>query len=230
MSVITIPRRFNGPPDSANGGYTCGLFASAVGQPVRIRLKRPVPLETPLQVVQTGVSEWQLLDNEEVIATATPADVRAEAPAPPTFDAAVAASRRYPRPEDHDLPGCFVCGPARRPGDGLRVFAAAVEQRDIVAAPWEPDASLADNGQVRPEYIWAALDCPGAFTAKTDKYMLLGELAVRIDRRPRVNERCVVMGWSIGNEGRKHFAGTAVVGADRALCALGVATWIELKA
>src|SRR3954464_12677771 len=29
--VIAIERRFNGPPDSGQGGYTCGLVAEALG-------------------------------------------------------------------------------------------------------------------------------------------------------------------------------------------------------
>ena len=30
-STLTVPARFNGPPDSGNGGYTCGLLAEALG-------------------------------------------------------------------------------------------------------------------------------------------------------------------------------------------------------
>ena len=29
--TVTIPARFNGPPDSGNGGYTAGVLAAALG-------------------------------------------------------------------------------------------------------------------------------------------------------------------------------------------------------
>ena len=45
---IIIDRRFNGPPNSANGGYTCGLVGTALEAPsVRVSLRKPPPLEVP---------------------------------------------------------------------------------------------------------------------------------------------------------------------------------------
>ena len=44
-SLLCIDRRFNGPPDSGNGGYSCGLIAVAIGKPVKVRLVQPVPRE-----------------------------------------------------------------------------------------------------------------------------------------------------------------------------------------
>jgi hypothetical protein len=29
---MIVPARYNGPPDSGNGGYTCGLVAAIVGE------------------------------------------------------------------------------------------------------------------------------------------------------------------------------------------------------
>ena len=126
----------------------------------------------------------------------------------------------------HDV----VDGPERHRGDGLRIFAAAVPGRDIVAAPWLPDASLGDaNGKVKPEFIWAALDCPGAFAAiPYGRPALLGEFAVHVSRLVHVDEPCVVTGWKISVDGRKYRAGTALFDEDGELCAFGHATWIEL--
>lgn len=228
-SLITIGRRFNGPPQSGNGGYVCGAMAAAIGADVRVRLKQPPPLETPLALVCTDAREWRLLNGEDVVATAVAATVVTDVPAPPSFDAAVEASHNYPSAEEHVLPHCFVCGPARAAGDGLRIFAGRVAGTNVVAGPWVPDASIAAHGEIKPAFIWAAVDCPGAFAVMTDKPMLLGELAVRVDRPPAVNERCVVIGWPIAAEGRKYRVGTALFGADRGLCAVGLATWIELK-
>ena len=51
--TILIPERFNGPPGSANGGYTCGLVAGLVGaEEVRVSLRSPPPLDTPMAVLR----------------------------------------------------------------------------------------------------------------------------------------------------------------------------------
>ncbi|MFL6623832.1 MAG: hypothetical protein ACJ8NR_14695 [Sulfurifustis sp.] len=229
MQSIVIAHRFNGPPNSGNGGYASGLVANAIGQTVRVRLRKALALDTPLSVIQNSADEWQLRDANDVLAAAVPASVEVTVPAPPSYESACTAARGYPSVEDHDLPHCFVCGPGRAPGDGLRIFAAPLPGTSLVAAPWQPDRSLADAGGVKSEFVWAALDCPGAFASGSDKPMLLGELAARIERRPNAEERCVVLGWPIATEGRKHKVGTAVFGADGAVCAVGLATWIELK-
>ena len=78
---------------------------------------------------------------------------------------------------------------------------------------------------LRPEFVWAALDCPGGFAAGyPETTLLLGRLAARIDRLPEAGERCVAMGWQLGVEGRKHL-GTALV-SGREILARARATWI----
>jgi hypothetical protein len=57
--------------------------------------------------------------------------------------------------------------------------------------------------------------------------MLLAQFTVRTERLARVGERCTVIGWSIGSNGRKHEAGTALFGADGELCGRAWAMWIE---
>ena len=49
---VLIPRRFNGPPASANGGYTCGLIARYVGGPAAVSLRSPPPLDTALALTR----------------------------------------------------------------------------------------------------------------------------------------------------------------------------------
>ncbi len=58
--------------------------------------------------------------------------------------------------------------------------------------------------------------------------MLLGELAVRLVSPVRAGERCVVMGWPLGGEGRKHGAGAAILGENGAPRAMARATWIAI--
>ena len=59
--------------------------------------------------------------------------------------------------------------------------------------------------------------------------MVLGEMHAHVDRRVHVGESCTVIGWKIGVEGRKHYAGTAIFDQDGELCARARATWIELQ-
>ena len=231
MRQLTIARRYNGPPDSGNGGYVCGAFAAAAGLEMRVRLAAPPPLETPLGIEQDADSGvCRLHEGGRLIATGTPARLELDVPPPPDYVAAVWASQHYAGFRDHVFVDCFVCGPHRRRGDGLRIFPGMLES-GIVAAPWLPGESLdAGDGKVAPEFHWAALDCPGYFAITPGRRrMLLGELHAHVDRRVRIGESCTVIGWKLGVEGRKHHAGTAIFDGDGELCARARATWIDVE-
>src|SRR5690606_8970580 len=106
-----------------------------------------------------------------------------QVPCPPGFREAEAAAQRYPGLETHPFPGCFVCGTKREPGDGLRIFAGPTGRDGLVAAPWIPDTGLAgEDGNVRPEFLWAVLDCPGAFSFEpaAGNACVLGEMAASL--------------------------------------------------
>jgi hypothetical protein len=94
-----------------------------------------------------------------------------------------------------------------------------------------PDESLAGlDGTIRPEFLWAALDCPGYFaTPLAGRMALLGEMATAVSRPVRPGEACVVLGWRRHSQGRKHYSGTAIFNRDGELVARASATWIELK-
>ena len=47
---ISIPARFNGPPTSGNGGYSCGVLAAFLEGAARVRLHVPPPLDESLDV------------------------------------------------------------------------------------------------------------------------------------------------------------------------------------
>ena len=180
-----------------------------------------------MTVKQEGY-HYLLLRGEELVAG--PAASRHGGTGSPTMDEA----RRRSKTEIFvGMPSpCFVCGPQREPGDGLRIFAGPVPGRNYVAAPWIPDSSLTDsNGIVRDEIICAALDCPGAWAVFAEKLrvIVLGTLAVDIIHRMRAGDPCIVVGWKIGEEGRKLYAGTAVFSATGELYARARATWIELN-
>lgn len=232
--TITIARRFCGPPDSGNGGYVCGLLGQRLPGIVEVTLRAPPPLDHPLAVSADGAGGLQLMDGDQLVATARPGTLDLELPPVPAWEDAAAASGRYIGLSGHLFPGCFVCGPDRDPGDGLRVFAGPVDGGDgqrIVATHWTPDASLSDDqGHVRPEYAWAALDCPGYFAVcPTVRALLLGRLTVQLERPLRVGQSYLVLGWSTGGEGRKAFAGTALLDRDGQVMARAQAVWIALK-
>jgi len=228
--IIRIDRRFRGPPESGNGGYVCGRVARFIDRPTVVRLRIPPPLETDLQVhhADDGI---EVYDGETVVAEARPTTVDLDPPAPPSFEEAEEAARSYRGFEHHTFPTCFVCGPERNQGDGLRIFAGPVKGRELVAAPWTPNESVGDGtGRVAPEFLWAALDCPGAysFTAPDGGALVLGELAVEIRGDVSVGERCIVIGRELGSEGRKHWTVTALFGESGDCRAVGRGIWFEV--
>jgi len=231
---IIINERFHGPAGSGNGGYTCGSLGKFIDGPAAVRLRIPPPLGSAM-VVRSKNGEVELFHVNELVASGRPASVDIEIPEPPDFAAAMDASTRYRGLESHFYPGCFVCGPQREQGDGLRVFAGPVENGGgpdgMVAAAWIPDDSLTDSsGFVSTEYLWAVLDCPGAYSFPEPETgaILLGELAVSIREPVSAGEKCVLIGWEINHDCRKHFTGTALFGESGSCRAVGYATWIEV--
>jgi len=227
---IIIHRRFCGPPDSGNGGYVCGVTAAFIDGTAEVTLRRPPPLERPMRVKRLNNGEILLQDGDAVIAEARSSRIELDVPEPPTYREAEAAAKGYIGFDHHFFPTCFVCGPKRSESDGLRIFPGAVPEKGVMAAPWIPDNSLAsETGNVRPEFLWAALDCPGgiAVMGKRFRPMLLGRMVAVIHRRIKPGDRCLVMGWPISVDGRKHLAGSALFTENGTLCGYAGATWIE---
>lgn len=226
MDSLIIPHRFNGPPDSGNGGYVAGRLAAGHGEDavrdgVTVILRSPPPLDTPLNVSSDAV-RLRLHDGERLLAEALPGRVEASPiPAVP-HETAVAATAEYPGLSvDTPFAKCFVCGPARQ--DGLRLFPGPVAA-DTVAAPWTPDDSL----EMEPGIIWAVLDCPGGWAGDLlERPALLGTMTARVPELPAVGEPCVVLGRLLRREGRKAFTTTTLYGRDGRLLGQADQTWIE---
>jgi hypothetical protein len=215
---VVIDRKFRGPTDSANGGYTCGLLASFMHGPAEVTLRLPPPLERPLAVATDGRVE--LRDGDAVVAEALSAELELDIPDPIPFGEAAAAE--LPEGDrESAFPECFVCGWARE--DGMRIYPGPVEGRKVFAATWIPHDDL-----ISSEFVWAALDCPGAYALHFGQRgnPVLGRLTARVERLPHPAERCVVMAWPLGEEGRKLYAGTAVFGEDGRTLGAARATWI----
>jgi hypothetical protein len=243
MASIIIGKRYCGPPSSANGGYVCGRLAQHIPGGAEVTLRAPPPLEKPLDVVAMPDGLWELRDSGTVVATGRPASIELGRLERASLDEASAAELLTPvKPHEHLLPTCFVCGPARAHGDGLRIFAGPVarQSRDasaVLAATWTPDPTLAaEDGFVAPEFLWSALDCPTGYAATYDRErggfdgtpVLLGRMAARIEARPRPGERCVITTWETGRDGRKRIAEAAAFGEAGTLLAVARATWIAV--
>jgi hypothetical protein len=229
MPTVFVAPRFRGPATSANGGYFAGLVASLASRTVSVRLLAPPPLSTEFSVRELADGALQVLHGETPIGEGRPAVLQLDPPPAPDYLEALEASRRYAGFRHHRFPSCFVCGTQRARGDGLRIFAGPIPERDLVAAPWVPDASLdGGDGKARAEFMSAALDCPGYYAvAPDDRMMLLAELTAHIDRRVHIGESCTLIGWQIGVSGRKHEAGTAIFDGKGELCGRARALWIE---
>lgn len=225
---IVINRRFRGPPNSANGGYACGVVGEGIEGDATATLRRPPPLDVPLSLVGDP-AQSRLFDGEDLVGEAVADSLDIVVPAGPDFETALAASRGYAGFDSHPFPTCFVCGPERDPGDGLRIFPGHLDGSVVVAAPWQTDESLSGaDGLVHRRHVWAALDCPSYFGLDDAPTALLGRLTARIDRLPAIGEPLVAIGWPMGGEGRKHYAGSALLDAAGEEVAAAAATWIEL--
>lgn len=245
MEALIIEARYAGPPNMGHGGYVAGTLVDLVGgahdAPVQVTLKRPVPLDTPLDVtLDEAGRQVEARRDGEVVAEAGPATdptvvTGLVIPPPPSLEVARGAAAGSPSLYDDGRgvhPICFGCGNRRADDEGLRIFAGPVDvdgQRQV-AGVWRPGrADRTTDG-----WVLAALDCPGAFAfiAAGTRAGLLGRIVFqRLDAAaidPGADH--VVTGWQIGVEGRKMFAGTALFDAGGRCLAAAKATWFGFPA
>lgn len=228
---LIINSRFNGPPETGNGGYVCGLIAGYIEGTAEVTLRKPPPLNKPLTIKSGIEGSVQLMDGETLIGFGGPSNLNLDVISPPTLAEAKAAVPHYTGFNNHFFPTCFVCGPQRSENDGLQIYPGQVEGQAIVASPWRPAPDLSDgNGRVQPQFVWAALDCPGAFAimSSTTRPVVLGRLTAQISQPIYSNQEYIVSGWAVGQDGRKYYAGTAVYNSDGSPCAFALATWIAI--
>lgn len=232
MTKLTVEARFNGPAGSGNGGYSCGLLAAELEGPAVVSLRSPVPLDRPLELVRDG-ERVRAFDGETLVAEAEPAAPLALAIPDPVAPAqAREAMGRYAAPLESPFSRCFVCGRSRE--DCMEVFAGPVAGRDgLVATTWTPPRwSAGADGVVRPEFVWAVLDCPTYFAVYGEELVLgfLVRQQAEIRTPVRAGVEHVVMSWPLAAEGRKRSAGIAVLSAAGEPLALGEALLVEPRA
>jgi hypothetical protein len=221
--TLTIGRRFRGPSTSGNGGYVASLVAAGLGVDVAtVTLRRPPPLDVELRVLD-GPEGLFLVDGDTTVAEGVVAeDVDLDAVVPVSVAEAREASLSYPGHHTHPFPECFVCGPRRAPGDGMRLFPGRLGD-GRTACVWTVEADVAED----PRFVWAALDCPGGWSAPIEgRPMVLGRITARVHDVPTSGEECVVMGSLVGSEGRKTWTASTAYGADGRELGRAHSTWI----
>jgi hypothetical protein len=134
---ITIENQFCDPPDSANGGYTCGLLAKFIDGPAEVTLRNPPPLDTILTVKEVEKDRFQLFDKDDLIAEAVPAALELNLPEPPPIADIERFAIKKEDVKDHYYPTCFVCGPDRDEGDGLLILPSPIKGKSYLAASWK---------------------------------------------------------------------------------------------
>jgi hypothetical protein len=231
---MIIEARFNGPPATGNGGYSAGLFASQVASSemdgagegdgagaLEVTLRRPPPLETELTVLPGNPT--RLMAGDRLIADARPARMGDEDVVPGVpLATAREAEASYAGLREHPFPTCFVCGPEREPGDGLRIFPGRLSDGRVAATFPVPD-------DISPAIVWAALDCPSGWAVPLEERpYVLGRIAVRIDRVPERGEECVVVGVPAGLDGRKAYSRSTLYSKSGDRLAIARATWVAL--
>jgi hypothetical protein len=229
-SRIEIPPQLNGPAGSGQGGYCCGVFAALVGGPAEVTLRSPVPLGKPLAVASAGEGEATVGDGDRPIAEVRGAAPQVEIPEPVSLEEAERARRGFVGSSEASFARCFVCGTARE--DSQRVWPGLVDGRGLVATPWTPtDEWLGEAGSVRPEFVWAVLDCPASFAPLVDDARfigMLGRMTVEIHGATPMGEPHLITAWPIEVDGRKHRTGAALFSAGGDVRAVAEAVLIEL--
>ena len=250
---LVVPHRFCGPPVSGNGGWTAGALAAFIGHgtdqsrveawpAIRVALRQPPPLDTPMAVVDADGGVTALRDGTPV-ATANVVIDDAEAPTrvqPVPADEARAAMSGFPGLGAHAFPTCFVCGVDRAEGDGLRIFPGPVGAQDgapRLAATWTPHPSVAEDFHTYADHVpraslpttWAALDCIGAWAGDfAERPMVLAGITARIATLPVIGEEHVVVGLARRRDGRKNFTASALYDSSGRLVGSAEHLWITV--
>ena len=209
--TIAVPPDRNGPIGSANGGVAAGLLGSLLPGGVRVRLYRPPPLARPMEVREMATGLEAVFEGEVAMSART---ARLDLQPPPiTIEEADAATAPF---VGHTAVTCFVCGPDN-PG-GLHLFPGPVGAGPLHATTWVPQPWAADErGVVTEEVVWGALDCPGGVMltrhySTESIFPALGTMTAEIIEPLRAGDTYAIVAWPRGRDGRKLYAGTAILG------------------
>jgi hypothetical protein len=178
-----------------------------------------------------------LTDGNGPLATGRPLDRVLDWPAPPTLEQAAEATTEFARDAGSAYPDCFGCGHDRSRDRGLRQFTGRVPGRPMVAAEWVPGSAFTGEGAsnvLATEYVWAALDCPGAWARlrliePPVPMAVTASLSATVRAPVHAEQPHVVFGWLVERTGRKATVGSAIVSAEGEVCAVAEALWVDRR-
>ena len=153
---VVLERRYNGPPETANGGYACGVVARHVDGPAHVSLRRPVPLGSAARARAPRRRPRHPARRGHPDRGGRPgaAAGRARAAVPARPRGGARGRRARPAGWPAAFGRCWVCSPRE---DGLGVlFGPLPRARSMTGAVLH----AGDGGTLAPEVVWAALDCP----------------------------------------------------------------------
>jgi len=210
------------------------MIAQTLGGTASVRLIRPIPLETPLEVdVDADGLFAEVTDShQELVAEVKRIDpFTMIPPVRPGFADAEAARAASPlQGARHLLSDCVVCGPERR--DGLSVTPGPLANRkDVLVAPFVPLERDTTDGVVHPEAVWGSLDCPSypASSLLDGRLGLLGTLTAHLNRDVFLGERLVAVGWTVERHDRSTQTASALLDERGDVVASARAVWVELR-
>lgn len=248
--TLIVPARFCGPTNSGNGGWTAGNMATFIEEcpedharvwpTIQVSLRTPPPLDRsmPVKIADGAVT---VTHGAATVGIAACTEEDPAVVAPVSYSEAVEASETFTGYDSHPFARCFVCGPERPEGDGMRIFPGQVEPEESggarVAAPWSPHPNLAEDFHVYNDEharaslasTWAALDCIGGWAGGIgSQLMVLGRMVAQIDTLPVIGEPHVVVGESRGSEGRKNYTAATLYDSDGRVVGSAEHLWINV--
>jgi acyl-coenzyme A thioesterase PaaI-like protein len=234
--TVTVDPAYYGFEASGHGGYTAGLVSGLLEAPAEVTIRQRIPLGEPMDVVRSDGRRVELRRDGAVVLQAVPAEPRADIPPSVGLAEAEAATREFRGFTWTPTATCMTCGTERGEGEGLRVFAGpAGDHHGLVAAAWVPHANFAGpDGVVADAFVWAALDCPGAWALRrvSDgpyRRSVTVQMTGRVLGQVRAGEPYVVMAWPVPGRRRLLDCASAVYDAGGDLVALATAVWLHAE-
>ncbi len=235
MTTIRIPTNRQGQTGMGQGGYTSQRFAEAIGEPVTVALRNPIPLEVDLDVVYHD-DRWRLVnpsDPATVILEATRWEPSFAKTTAVSVDDAAAARKGFPLSvDDHPAPHCLSCGFGDR---SLRVHAGPLGDGRW-ATPFRAPAWSAPDGAVDISLLWMAMDCSCGWyishSSPDKRRSVTVQFAVQADTPIEPETDYALVAWNgdyaAGWDGRKRGAAAALFDADGACVAQSRSFWVAV--
>ena len=184
MTTIRVPEHRQGQTGTGQGGWTAQHLAAAVGEPATVAFRRPIPLETDLEIRDHESGGWVLVDPSApnlALLEAHRWEPDCSETSAVSIEEAAHAHTQFPLTLDtHPAPRCFSCGLG---SDTMAVHSGPLGDGRW-ATDWRvPDWAIDDNGVVAESVIWSAMDCAAGWYASLEgphRHAVTVQLAVQL--------------------------------------------------